>query len=141
MAAERADSAGEGDDDERVVDEEVLAVVVRPSPRYGRFLGVGIVAGLIVAVVLTFITGAGEDPGGPLSTGASGALRVFGVTAAVCVSVGLVVMGTLALILDHISSKHARRASAEHATTLVVDLDAPAGDEVPAWVRDADDLT
>ena len=28
----------------------------------------------------------------------------------------------------------------EHATTLVVNLDTPANDDVPPWVRDADDL-
>ncbi|GAA3201219.1 hypothetical protein [Microbacterium terregens] len=139
MAAERGSSADEGIENGRVVDDEFLTVVVRPSPRYGRFLGAGIVLGLVVAAILTFATGwAGGDPFGG---GASGWLRVFGVSAAVCVAAGLLVTGTLALVLDRIVSGHARPARAEHVTTLVVDLDAPADDDEPPWVRDVDDLS
>lgn len=149
MAAERRASAGEGSDDERVVDErvvdervideEVTTVVVHSSPRYGRFLAIGVILGLLVAAILTFASGVDADPGGPLST-ASGVLRVFGVSAAVCVGAGLVLMGSLAIVLDRRSSKRARAARAAHATTLVMDLDAPANDDIPAWVRDEDDL-
>ena len=59
-------------------------------------------------------------------------LRVFGVYAAVCVGVGLLIMGLLAIVLGRISSKHARPARAEHATTLVMDLESPVNDDVPA---------
>ncbi|MCR2762662.1 hypothetical protein NQ152_03975 [Microbacterium sp. zg.B48] len=139
MAAERGASADGGVDDGRVVDEEFLTVVVRPSPRYGRFLGAGIVLGLVAAAIITFTSsGAAGDP---FDAGASGLLRVFGVAAGVCVAAGLLITGTLALILDRIVSAHARPARAEHVTTIVVDLDAPADDEAPQWARDADDLT
>ena len=141
MAAERGPSAGEGVEDEHVVDDEFLSVLVRPSPRYGRFLGAGIVLGLLVAVILTFIAGNGPDATDPLGAGASGVLRVFGVYAAFCVACGLLLMGTLALVLDRVVSKRARPARAEHVTTLVVDLDAPANDRAPRWVRDEDDVT
>ena len=140
MAAERGAAAGEGVDDERVVDDEFLPVVVRPSPRYGRFLGAGIFLGLLTAVLLTFLSGTGPDGADVLGAGASGILRVFGVYAAVCVAGGLLLTGTLALVLDRIVSRHARSAQAEHLTTLVVDLDAPVHDDVPRWVRDEDDL-
>jgi hypothetical protein len=139
MAARRGDPAGRGVDDEHVVDQEVLAVVVHSSPRYGRFLGIGIVVGLIGASVLTFISSLTDAPGGPLSTGASGFLRVFGIYAAVCVGLGLLVMGLLAIVLDRRSLKRAHAAHAEHNTTLVMDLDSPVNDDVPRWVRDADD--
>ncbi|MET0829907.1 MAG: hypothetical protein ABWY26_10325 [Microbacterium sp.] len=140
MAAERGDRARRGVEDEHVIDEEVLPVVVHSSPRYGRFLGIGVVLGLLVAGILTFVSGLTGDPGGPLSTGASGVLRVFGVYGAVCVGVGLLVMGLLAIVLDRVSSKHARSARAEHATTIVMDLESPVNDDVPRWVRDEDDL-
>ncbi|SFR89726.1 hypothetical protein SAMN04487846_0377 [Microbacterium sp. cf046] len=141
MTAERGDPAGRAVGDEHVVDEEVLPVVVHSSPRYGRFLMIGVVIGLVVAAVLTFLSGVNDEPGGPLSTGASGVLRVFGVYAAVCVGIGLVVMGLLAILLGRRSLKHARSARAEHATTLVMDLDTPVNDDVPRWVRDDDDLS
>ena len=139
MAARRGDAAGRDTDDEHVVDQEVLAVVVHSSPRYGRFLGIGVGAGLLVAAILTFVAGITDDPGGPLSTGAGGVLRVFALYAAVCVAVGLVVMGVLAMMLDRASLKRAKAAHAEHATTLVVDMRSPVNDDVPRWVRDADD--
>ena len=139
MAARRGDPAGRSVDDEHVVDQEVLPVVVHSSPRYGRFLGIGIVFGLLAGAVLTLLSGI-DDPGGPLSTGASGVLRVFAIYAAACVGIGLVVMGLLAVALDRRSLRRARAAHAEHATTLVMDLDSPVSDDVPQWVRDADDV-
>lgn len=141
MAARRGDSAGKDVDDEHVIDQEFLPVVVHSSPRYGRFLGIGIVLGLLAAGLLTFVASLTDAPGGPLSTGVSGVLRVFGVYAAVCVGVGLLIMGVLAIVLGRVSAKHSRSARAEHATTLVIDLDAPVNDDVPRWVRDADDLS
>jgi len=141
MAARRGDAAGRDTDDEHVVDQEYLEVVVHSSPRYGRFLGIGVVVGLVIAVILTLIAGVTDDPGGPLSTGAGGVLRVFALYAAVCVAVGLVVMGVLAMVLDRRSLKRAHAAHAEHATTLVMDLESPVNDDVPRWVRDSDDLS
>lgn len=138
MAAPRGASGDFGD--EHVVDHEVRAVVVHSSPRYGRFLLIGVVLGVIAAVLLTVIAALTGDPGGPLSTGSGGVLRVFALYAAAGIAVGLVVMGLLAMALDRRSLARARAAHAEHATTLVVDLQAPASDEIPHWVRDADDL-
>ena len=51
-------------------------------------------------VALTFLSALAGEPGGPLSTGAAGVLRVFAIYAAVCVGIGLAVMGTLAIVLD-----------------------------------------
>ena len=45
-----------------------------------------------------------------------------------------------AIALDRRSLRRARAAHAEHATTLVMNLDSPANDDVPPWVRDVDDL-
>ena len=128
-------------DDERIVDRQVLPVVIHATPRYGRFLGVGVAAGLVVAAVLVWIAGVTGETGGPLSTGASGLLRVYAVYAAACVGVGLVLMGTLALVLGRIGARRARFAHAEHDTALSIDMSAPANDDLPRWVRDATDLS
>jgi hypothetical protein len=141
MAARRGDAARRDTDDEHVVDQEFLEVVVHSSPRYGRFLGIGVGVGLLVATVLTIIAGVTDEGGGPVSTGAGGILRVFALYAGVAVALGLLIMGLLAMMLDRRSLRRARAAHAEHATTLVMDLDSPVTDDVPLWVRDADDLS
>ena len=141
MAAPRGGSAGREAGEEHVVDQEVLRVVVHSTPRYGRFLGIGVFVGLFAAVILTFLSSLTDAPGGPLSTGAGGVLRVFAVYAAVCVGAGLLVMGLLAIALGRAAAKRAHSAQAEHDTTLVVDLAAPVNDDVPRWVRDSEDLT
>jgi hypothetical protein len=141
MEATRGGTVGGNSDDEHVVDQEFLDVVVHSSPRYGRFLGIGVGLGLLVATVLTVVAAFTDEPGGPVSTGAGGILRVFALYAAVAVAVGLLLMGLLAMILDRRSLRRARAAHAEHETTLVMDLDSPVSDDVPLWVRDADDLS
>lgn len=137
MAASPGAAPHEGD--EHVVDHEVRAVVVHSSPRYGRFLLIGVALGVIAAVLLTIVAAVTDAPGGPLSSGPGGVLRVFALYGAACIAVGLVVMGVLAMALDRRSLARARAVHAEHATTLVVDLHKPASDEIPQWVRDADD--
>jgi hypothetical protein len=126
--------------DERVVDHQVLPVRIRSTPRYGRFLWIGVIGGLLVAVVLTSVAGQTEPRGGPMSTGASGVLWVFAVYAAVAVAAGLLLMGLLALLLAGRSGRRTRPASAVHDTTLTHDLRGPANDDIPRWVLDADDL-
>jgi hypothetical protein len=92
MAARRGDAAGRDTDDEHVVDQEFLEVVVHSSPRYGRFLGIGVGLGLLIATVLTIVAGLTDEPGGPVSTGAGGILRGFALYAAVAVALGLLIM-------------------------------------------------
>jgi len=138
MARARAAAADPPDGDDHIVDDEVVSVVVRRSPRYGRLLMIGIFGGLIVAGILTAIEAATGDPGGPLSTGASGFLRVYGALAAVCVGVGLLVMGVLAIVLDRVVGRRIRPETAERATVLTDDLVSPVSDDPPRWVGDPD---
>lgn len=142
MARERT-GAPEDDDrgeHEHVVDEEWLSLGVHRAPRIGRFLLTGVIGGLVVAAILTAVAGASAEPGGPLSAGPSGYLRVFGVLAALCVGVGLLVSGLTAIALDRVVGRRSRPVIAEHATTLVDDLISPVSDDIPQWVRDAEDL-
>ncbi|WES63749.1 hypothetical protein P0L94_14920 [Microbacter sp. GSS18] len=138
MARIRGAAADSPDDDDHVVDDEVVSVVVRRSPRYGRFLMIGLFGGLIVAGILTAVEAATGDPGGPLSTGASGFLRVFGALAAVCVGAGLAIMGVLAIVLDRVVGRRIRPETAERATVLTDDLTSPVTDDPPRWIGDAD---
>lgn len=134
----RVGAADDPDDDDHIVDDEVVSVVVRRSPRYGRFLGIGIAGGLVVAGILTAIEAVTGDPGGPLSTGASGFLRVFGALAAVCVGAGLLIMGVLAIVLDRVVGRRIRPETAERATVLTDDLVSPVSDDPPKWIGDPD---
>jgi hypothetical protein len=139
--AVRGGHAPAGDEsNDYVVDEELLRVVVRPAPRYGRFIAVGIGAGIVIAVVLTVIAGVVGGEGGPIGAGLSGVLRVFGIYAAVFVGLGLLISATLAMVLEHRARKRAISARAWHDTTLVVHPDRPVNDDIPQWARDADDL-
>ncbi|GAB3603146.1 hypothetical protein [Microbacterium aureliae] len=141
MAGVRSAAAGGPDPSEHdhIVDDEVVSVVVRRSPRYGRFLLLGIVSGLVVAGILTAIAAATGDPGGPLSTGASGFLRVFGALAAVCVGAGLFLFGMLAIVLDRMIGRRQRAEIAERATVLTDDLTSPVSDDPPRWVDEQAD--
>jgi hypothetical protein len=137
MARRAVGSADFPDDSEHVVDAEVAAYVMRRAPRYGRFITLGILVGLVVAVILTAASGAA---GGPASAGVGGVLRVFGVTALVCVAIGLLISAVLAMILDRMGARRrTQHVIVDHTTTLVDDLSTPVGDEPPAWARDLEE--
>ncbi|MFE1646385.1 hypothetical protein [Microbacterium sp. P01] len=126
---------------EYLLDEELLDVSVRRAPRIGRFLGMGIVLGLLASTVLTVASGMNEAAGGIVSSGPSGVLLVFGVLSAVCIGIGLVIFGGMALVLDRMMARTLRHSLAERATTLTDDLDTPSNDDLPKWVRDHEELS
>ena len=140
MTRARTGAAGDDDPDEHVIHEEWESVGVRRAPRIGRIMISGIVLGLVTAGVLTAAAAVSEEPGGPLSTGASGYLRVFGVFAVICVGFGLLVAGLVVIVLDRVVGGRGRSVIAEHATSLSDDLVSPVTDDVPQWVRDAEDI-
>ncbi|WP_194397103.1 hypothetical protein [Microbacterium atlanticum] len=136
MTRARTGAAGDDDPDEHVIHEEWESVGIRRAPRIGRIMISGIVFGVVAAGVLTAMAAFSEEPGGPLSTGASGFLRVFGVMAVVCVGFGLLVAGLIVIVLDRVVGSRDRPAIAEHSTSLSDDLVSPVTDDVPQWVRD-----
>ena len=138
MSRARLGLTPEDDGHEHVVHEEWDSVRVRRAPRVGRILGTGLVAGLLVAVFLTMTSAA--DPDGPMSTGLSGVMRVFGVMAILSIGAGLLLAGLVVIVLDRFTSPRGRSGVAEHATTLTDDLVSPMTDEIPQWVRDADEI-
>ena len=139
MTRARTGAAGADDPDEHVIHEEWESVGVRRAPRIGHIMGAGIALGVVAALLLTVGAAVTEEPGGPLSTGASGYLRVFGVFAVICVGIGLLVASLTVLVLDRMAGRRRRSVIAEHATTLTDDLVSPVTDEAPTWVQAAED--
>lgn len=126
--------------DEHLVDREVVPVVVHRAPRYERMLLLGAGLGLVAALATTIASAFAESPGGPMSTGLSGSLVVFAVSALLFVGLGLLVAGVVVIVLSGTAARRLQAGSAQHDVTLVHDLRRPAGDEVPRWVRQAEEL-
>lgn len=88
-------------------DEGRRTVRVRRSPRIGVFLVLGVLLGVLVAVVATLLTPA--DP--RYSTG-----QVLGYLVLLVAPVGAVLGAGVAIALDALSSRRARTVTAERAT-------------------------
>ena len=76
--------------DEASAAPRVLEATRRRAPRYRAFVGVGVAAGVLVALVLTF-TRPETEYGYP---------AVFGYTAVVCGLLGALLGGLVAVVLD-----------------------------------------
>jgi len=90
------------------------AVTVRRSPRYGRFIGLGLLVGAVVALILTvsFPDSAEYGKG-----------QVFGFLLLACGAIFVGVGALIALLLDRALAKRAGSAVAEHESTHLVDGD------------------
>ena len=99
----RESGAAGADASAQAADLAAETVRVRRSPKIGRFLLVGGVLGLVVALIATLAF----PPDGTYTTG-----QVFAYSAAVCVPVGLALFGALAVVLDARSSRRARIVAA-----------------------------
>ncbi|WP_344372207.1 hypothetical protein [Agromyces tropicus] len=84
------------------------AVTVRRAPRYGSFLLLGVVVGVLVALVLTFVF-----PENPQYDRA----QVFGFLLLWCGAGGLALGGVAALVIDRVLARRRGTAVAEHEST------------------------
>lgn len=116
-------------DDEHVVDEERIPAVVHRSPRYGRFLVIGVLSGVALALLYVFV----GNPGGPASDSLGGAFRVAGVLSVVFAGLGLLVSALVVLVVDAVISRRRRMLQAQRDTTLVDGLRRPVSDDPPPW--------
>lgn len=114
---------------EHVVDDEWLDVGLRRAPRAGRFLLLGIVAGVVVAIIFTAIAQASGQ--GAANFGLEGLLRVFALFFLVFVGIGLAVAGGLVILLERLATRRAKKSLADRETVLYYDLTKPASDEPP----------
>ncbi|WP_434970412.1 hypothetical protein [Microbacterium sp. bgisy207] len=132
MAVRHASSSP--DEHEHVIDIQVQAVHVRRSPRYGRILGAGIVAGVLIAAALTVV---GSTSGrGVASSGEAGIVWAFGLNAMVCVAICLLVSAGIILTVERRNLRRIRAARAAQEVTFVDDLSRPMTDQLPPWMRD-----
>jgi hypothetical protein len=118
-----ADSSHEGDaaasasrsDDRRAeaapveytVEEHIETLRLRRSPKYSVFLVAGAGLGVLAAMILTFaFNGTGDtSPNTGLVYTSS---QVFGFLALICITVGVVLGGLTALLLDRMLAKRTR---------------------------------
>jgi xanthine/uracil permease len=81
---------------------------VRRAPRYARFLGFGVILGVIVAAILTFAFPENNE----FDRG-----QVFGFLLLVCGTAGFALGAIVALVLDRVFARRARGVSVEHEST------------------------
>jgi len=89
---------------------------LRRAPRYGVFLAAGAVLGILVAVILTFAFGSGEDTTdvSPFTGLTYTTSQVFGFVALACIPIGLALGGVVALILDRTVGRRSREVTIDH---------------------------
>src|SRR5690606_5593065 len=99
---------------------------VRRVPRFGVFMGAGVVLGIIAAGILTLI-GSGEPSE---ATGvAYPAGQVFGFLLLWTVPIGLALGGVVALILERVVRRGQRTVHVEHERIAVTEEDEAEGDD------------
>ena len=103
-----------------VIEEHIETVRLRRSPKYAVFLAAGAGLGLLVAMILTFTFngtgGTSPNTGLVYSSG-----QVFGFLLLICVTVGVVVGGVTALILDRVLAKRSRDVTVDRESVRVED--------------------
>lgn len=98
---------------EHIERQASVDVSVRRSPRYGRFLLVGAIIGVIFALIVASITRpTPEEIAGPTITYSFSA--VFGFGALLFGAIGALLSGLLALLLDRLVGRRLRPYTAEH---------------------------
>lgn len=95
------------------ITDEIVEARVRRAPKYGVFLGLGAILGVFVAMILTFaFDGSGQAS---VNTGVQySQMQVFGFLALVCVAIGLLVGGLVALVLDRTIGRRTRTIPVDH---------------------------
>ena len=89
---------------------------MRRAPKYGVFLTVGALLGVLVALILSF--GVGEETTSPLTDVTYSSMQVFGFLALIGIAVGLAVGGFVALMFDRASRRRARTVNFDHETVI-----------------------
>ncbi|UWF77683.1 MULTISPECIES: potassium transporter Trk [Microbacterium] len=90
---------------------ETVEARIRPVPRYGVFIGLGVVLGIITAAILTAV--GSYEPSQALDVVYPPG-QVFGFALLWTVPIGIAAGGIVALMLDRASRKHARVVRVDH---------------------------
>lgn len=102
------------------VEEHIETVRVRRSPKYSVFLAAGAALGVVVAMILTFtFNGTGDtSPNTGLVYTPS---QVFGFLLLICITVGVVVGGVTALLLDRMLAGRTRDVTVDRESVRLED--------------------
>lgn len=95
-------------------EDRVEKLSLRRAPKISVFLAAGAGLGVLVALILT-VTFNGTDQVSPNTGVVYTPTQVFGFLALICISAGLVVGGSVALIFDRLSSRNAREVTVDHS--------------------------
>ncbi|MFD5213786.1 potassium transporter Trk [Microbacterium sp. NPDC058345] len=95
----------------RQTTHETTEARIRPVPRYGVFLGLGVVVGVIAAGILTAV--GSYEPSEALDVVYPPG-QVFGFALLWTVPIGLALGGVVALILDRTARRHSRVVRVDH---------------------------
>ncbi len=101
-----SDPADPADAASAPVADGVVTATLRRSPKYTVFLLVGAAVGVLIALILTYAFHGTDQPSAAGYTYSQG--QVFGFLILLCVPVGLVIFGGLALLLDRAGRRRAR---------------------------------
>lgn len=102
----------------RSAKQETVEATIRPVPRYGVFMGLGVVLGVIAAAILTWI--GSYEPSQALDV-VYPAGQVFGFLLLWTVPIGLALGGVVALIFERTARKHSRTVRVSHETVTTDD--------------------
>lgn len=91
---------------------------VRRAPKFSVFLLVGAALGLVVAMILTF-SFHGTDTVSPNTGVQYSQGQVFGFLALICVTVGVLIGGLVALAFDRRSRRHTHDIAVDHESVHV----------------------
>ena len=108
---------------------QTVEATVRHVPRYGVFMGLGVVLGVIAAAILTF-TGSFEESQALDVVYPAG--QVFGFLLLWTVPIGLALGGVVALVLERTGRRHDRVVRVDRETIIAVDEPDDAADVVVA---------
>ncbi|GAA3933144.1 potassium transporter Trk [Microbacterium soli] len=90
---------------------QTTEATVRPVPRFGVFLGLGAVLGIVGAAILTVV---GSHDKSPVLDVVYPDGQVFGFVLLWTVPIGIALGGLVALILERVARRHARVVRVEH---------------------------
>lgn len=102
----------------REVEHQATEASIRPVPRFGVFMGLGAVLGVIVAGILTAV-GSYEKSAALDVVYPPG--QVFGFALLWTVPIGIALGGAVALILERVARRYARVVRVEHERIIESD--------------------
>jgi len=97
---------------------ETSLATVRRVPRYGVFMALGAVVGVIAALVLTFTGSFEPTPGGEVTYSAG---QVFGFTLLYLVPIGIALGAVVAMLIERVVRRRDRVVRVDHERIISVD--------------------